>query len=163
MLRALRALFHLNEPFDACVWAMVLCAFWAMMRFGEVSVTSMDAFDKARHLTRKDAYFDFDLDQKPYARLDLPSSKTAKPGEIQSISLVPLEGLCPLDALQNLAKVVPAGPDDPLFSWRDSRGSIQLMVKSEAIGRINPIIRTWGWGTIFGHLFRIGGASCYLS
>ena len=88
---------------------------------------------------------------------------TAKPGEIQSIFLVPQEGLCPLDALQNLAKVIPAGPDDPLFLWRDSRGSIQFMVKSEAIGRINSIIRTWGWGTTFGHSFRIGGASYYLS
>ena len=163
MLRALRTSLNINEPFDACVWAMALCAFWGMMRFGEVSVTSRGAFDKAKHLTRKDAHFGFDLDNKPYAHLDLPSSKTAKPGDIQSIFLVPQEGLCPLAALQNLAEVVPAGPDDPLFSWRDSHGSIQPMVKSKAIGRVNAIIKAWGWGTTFGHSFRIGGASYYLS
>ena len=111
MLRALHASLSINEPFDACIWAMVLCAFWGMMRFSEVSVTSRSAFDMAKHLTRKDAHFGFDLDSKPYARLDLPSSKMAKPGEIQSIFLIPQEGLCPLAALQNLARVVPAGPN----------------------------------------------------
>ena len=116
-----------------------------------------------KHLTRKDAHFGFDLDGKPYARLDLPSSKTAKPGEIQSVFLIPQEGLCPLATLQNLARVVPAGPNDPLFSWRDNHGSIQPMVKSKAIGHVNAIIKAWGWGTAFGHSFRISGASYYLS
>ena len=117
----------------------------------------------AKHLTRKDAHFGFDLDGKPYARLDLPSSKTAKPGKIQSVFLIPQEGLCPLAALQNLARVVPAGPNDPLFSWCDNHGSIQPMVKSKAIGRVNTIIKAWGWGTAFGHSFQISGASYYLS
>jgi hypothetical protein len=115
MLHALRAALNLNDPFEACVWAMALCAFWGMMRFGEVSVTTHSAFDKAKHLTRRDAHFSFDLDRKPYAHLDLPASKTAKPGEVQSVFLIPQDGLCPLEALQNLARVVPAGPEDPLF------------------------------------------------
>ena len=37
------------------------------------------------------------------------------------------------------------------------------MVKLKAINCINSIIRAWGWGTTFGHLFQIGGASYYLS
>jgi hypothetical protein len=163
MLHALRAALNLNDPFEACVWAMALCAFWGMMRFGEVSVTTRNAFDKAKHLTRRDAHFGFDLDRKPYARLDLPSSKTAKPGEVQSVFLVPQDGLCPLEALQNLARVVPAGPEDPLFSWRDKHGNIRPMVKSKAITHINTIIGARGWGTAFGHSFRISGASFYLS
>ncbi|KAJ7834446.1 hypothetical protein B0H14DRAFT_2363800, partial [Mycena olivaceomarginata] len=40
MMRALRIVLNLNDPFDACVWAMASCAFRGMMRFGEVSVTS---------------------------------------------------------------------------------------------------------------------------
>jgi hypothetical protein len=63
--------------------------------------------------------FDRDLNGKHYARLDLPSAKTAATGEIQSIFLVEQQGLCLLDALENLARVVPAGPNDPLFSWMD--------------------------------------------
>ena len=117
----------------------------------------------AKHLTCKDAHFGFDLDSKPYARLDLPSSKTAKPGKIQSVFLIPQKGLCPLATLQNLARVVPAGLNDPLFSWHDNHGSIQPMVKSKAIGRVNAIIKAWGWGTAFGHSFQISGASYYLS
>ncbi|KAJ7225228.1 hypothetical protein B0H12DRAFT_1002157, partial [Mycena haematopus] len=38
MMRALRAVLDLDDPFDACTWAMATCAFWGMMRFGEVSV-----------------------------------------------------------------------------------------------------------------------------
>jgi hypothetical protein len=163
MLRTLHLALNLNDPFEACIWAMALCAFWGMMRFGEVSVTSRSAFTASKHLTRKDAHFGNDLDGKPYARLDLPSSKTAKPGEIQSVFLVPQEGLCPLEALQNLARVVPAGPDDPLFSWRDQHGIVRPMVKAKAIAHINSILSARGWGTAFGHSFRIGGASFYLS
>lgn len=153
MLQALQASLNINEPFDACIWAMALCAFWGMMCFGEVAVTMRSAFNKDKHLTRKDAHFGFNQDGKPYARLDLPSAKTAKPGEIQSVFLIPQEGLCPLNALQNLARVVPAGPDDPLFSWRDKHGSVWPMVKSKAIDHINSVIKAWGWGITFGHSF----------
>jgi hypothetical protein len=163
MLRGLHASLNLNDPFEACIWAMAVCAFWGMMRFGEVSVTTRDAFDPSRHLKRRDAFFGRDLDGKHYVRLDLPSAKTAKPGEIQSVFMIPQEGLCPIEALQNLARVVPAGPDDPLFSWRDKHGSIRPMVKSKAISHINSILKSSGWGTLFGHSFRIGGASFYLS
>jgi hypothetical protein len=163
MLRALRATINLKVPFEACVWAMATCAFWGMMRFGEVSVTSRKAFDGTKHLKRCDVTLGADLDGNQYARLDLPSAKTAKAGEIQSIFLVPQEGLCPIDALRNLASVVPAGPMDPLFSWRDQLGGIRPMIKSPAIDHINAILKAWGWGTTFGHSFRIGGASFYLA
>ena len=163
MLRALRATLNLNDPFEACIWAMATCAFWGMMQFGEVSVTARNAFDKSKHLKRRDVHLGFDLDSKPYARLDLPSSKTAKPGEIQSVFIVLQDKICPIEALKNLATVVPAGPDDLLFSWQDRHGDIHSMVKSKAIDHINAILKTFGWGTTFGHSFRIGGASFYLS
>ncbi|KAJ7216472.1 hypothetical protein GGX14DRAFT_304183, partial [Mycena pura] len=50
-----------------------------------------------------------------------------------------------------------------LFSWRDTHGIIHPMVKSAALKRINSILGAWGWGTAFGHSFRIGGASFYLA
>jgi hypothetical protein len=163
MLQALRATLILDEPFEACIWAMVTCAFWGMVRFGEVSVSSRSSCIPAKHLKREDTHFDYDLNRKLYVCLNLPSAKTAKLGEIQSVCMVPQEGLCPLKALQNLAKVVLAGKSDPLFSWQDRTGSIRPMVKSTAINHINSILKAWGWGTTFGHSFRIGGASFYLS
>ncbi|KAJ7148052.1 hypothetical protein C8R43DRAFT_951117 [Mycena crocata] len=167
MLRALRATLDLNDPFDACIWAMACCAFWGMMRFGEVSVKSRSDFDGTKHLKREDCHQGFDQDGKLYARLDLPDAKTAMPGEVQQVYLVAHTGaykdLCPLNALHNLKRVVPAGRKDPLFSWRDSRGDIRPMVRQAALNRINAILGAWGFGTAFGHSFRIGGASFYLA
>ena len=163
MLHALKSTLDISQPFDACVWAMATCAFFGMMRFGEVSVKAATAFDGTKHLKRKDVVIGYDLRGKRYARLDLPSAKTALPGEVQSVFVVDQGDVCPIEALLNLARVVPAGPDDPLFSWRDSRGAIRPMVRSKALNRINAILSVWGWGTTFGHSFRIGGASFYLS
>ncbi|KAG1857241.1 hypothetical protein C8R48DRAFT_607619, partial [Suillus tomentosus] len=50
-----------------------------------------------------------------------------------------------------------------LFSWRDSKGFMRLMVKTRAIESINLILSAWGWGTTFGHSFRIGRVSFYLA
>lgn len=66
-------------------------------------------------------------------------------------------------ALRNLEIVVPALADDPLFSWRDSRGEVCPMVRVQALERINLILKASGWSTSFGHSFRIGGASFYLA
>jgi hypothetical protein len=163
MLATLKAILDLNNTFDACIWAMASCAFWGMMRFGEVSVSSRAAFNGSKNLKRADVFLGRDLDGKLYARLDLPSAKTAKPGETQSVFLVEQGDLCPIAALHNLASIVPAAASDPLFSWRDRTGEIRPMVKTGAIDRINSILGANGFGTAFGHSFRIGGASFYLA
>ena len=69
----------------------------------------------------------------------------------------------PSQSLHNLTAVVPAGPDDLLFSWHDRDGDICPMVKTKAIQHINTILKSHGWGTAFGHSFRVSGASFYLS
>ncbi|KAJ3822275.1 hypothetical protein F5880DRAFT_1484448 [Lentinula raphanica] len=163
MLWALKRSLVMNDPFDACTWAIATSAFWGMMRFGEVSYKSRSDYDSSRHLRRCDAVFGRDLDGVEYVRLDMREAKTARNGEIQNIFLTEGGGLCAIEALRNLARVVPAGPSDPLFSWRDRMGDIRPMVKSKALERINGILAEWGWGTTFGHSFRIGGASHYLA
>jgi hypothetical protein len=45
---------------------------------------------------------------------------------------------------------------------RQKRGD-QTVSKSKAVECINNILMAWGWGTGFGHSFRIGGASHYLA
>lgn len=37
------------------------------------------------------------------------------------------------------------------------------MIKDTALEKINSVIMSHGWGTMFGHSFRIGGASFYLA
>ncbi len=130
MLAALHAVFDLTNPFNTAIWVVASCALWSMMRFGEVTVTSHRVFSGTLHLKRSDALMGHDLDGKPYAKLCLPATKTARPGEIQEVFLAQQEpgSLCPILALQNLARVVPASPADPLFSWRDSHGDICPLV-----------------------------------
>ncbi|KAJ8091994.1 hypothetical protein PM082_024230 [Marasmius tenuissimus] len=134
MLRALKSTLNLSDPFDACVWAMTACAFWGMMRFGEVSVKAWADFNGKLHLKRADVMFGTDeYTGKSFVTLALPSAKTAKHGEIQKVHLTSREDLCPLEALKNLAKVVPALGSDPLFSWRDRSGGVRPMVKKAAL------------------------------
>ena len=66
------------------------------MHFSEVPVASRAAFDKTKHLKWQDAFFGVDLDGKHYGWLNLPSTKTVKPGEIQSVFVIPQGDLCPL-------------------------------------------------------------------
>lgn len=163
MLRALRAHLNMKDSFDACVWAMATSAFFGLMRFGEVSVSSRSAYSKDRCLSRGSCLLTVDTDGRPYARLRLPHAKTAKPREYQDVFLVQEAGLCPLEALKNLALVSPAGCDDPLFSWRDKSGHVRPMLKVPALTQINSILTACGYGNAFGHSFRIGGASFYLA
>ncbi|KAG1759423.1 hypothetical protein EDD22DRAFT_782530, partial [Suillus occidentalis] len=81
MLTALKATLVLSDPFDACIWAMASCTFFGMMCFGEVSIASHSTFNPLKHLTCAHAFFGHDLRNNPYARLDLPSAKTAWMGD----------------------------------------------------------------------------------
>ena len=99
MLCRLKVTLNLSEPFDACIWAMASCAFFGMMCFGEVSVASQSTFSGVKHLKCSDIFLGSDLDGKHYTHLDLPSAKTAKTGEIQSVYLTAQGDLCPLKAL----------------------------------------------------------------
>ncbi|KAF8584238.1 hypothetical protein K439DRAFT_1616850 [Ramaria rubella] len=120
MLSVLKGNLNLSSPFDTCVWAMASCAFWGMMHFGEALVTTRSAFNPSRNLKRRDAHLDYDMHNKRYVRLDLPAAKTAKPGQIQSVFLTEQSDLCPIEALISLSLVVPASPNEPLFSWRET-------------------------------------------
>jgi hypothetical protein len=163
MMHTLRAILNLSDPFDACLWAQCTCAFFGLMHFGEVSVPTRAAFRINKHLSRGSLHFGTDLTGRLYARLRLPSAKTARAGESKDVFLVEQSGLCPLEALHNLISLIPAPSDAPLFSWRDSRGTIRTTIKSTALSKINSILSAAGFGNAFGHSFHIGGASFYLA
>ncbi|KIJ41366.1 hypothetical protein M422DRAFT_172422 [Sphaerobolus stellatus SS14] len=163
MLKAIKLSITLDKPYGACIWAICLCMFWGMMHAGEAMVIAQKDFNGKLHLKRSDIFFDKDTDGKLYACLDLPSAKTARPGRTKSVFITEQGDLCPIAALRNLFTVVPARASDPLFCWRDEKGGIRPMVKQMALKCINDILNRWGWGTTFGHSFRIGGASYYLA
>jgi len=133
------------------------------MRLGEATVKSRGDFNPAKCLTRRNTLQAVDNYGHPYVRLDIPAAKTAAPGVSQSVWLVPQGELCAIEALRNLAKVVPAGELDPLFSWRDDKGGIRPMAKPRIMERINGILDANNVPRTFGHSFRIGGASFYMA
>jgi hypothetical protein len=164
MLMALRNTLDLTDSFDACIWAAATCAFFGLMRFGELSVRSQAAFSPQLHLAREHALFDHDKAGSARVKLLLPRAKTSEPGKPQEIVIVDQSGpLSPIEALRNHAAVNPASARDPLFSWYDRKGQIRPLTRKPAIDRINSILAAWGWGTSFGHSFRIGGASFLLA
>ncbi|KAF5366868.1 hypothetical protein D9757_011918 [Collybiopsis confluens] len=163
MMRALRLSLNLEDGFDACLWAACTCAFWGLMRWGEVSVRSRSSFSPNSSITRADAHLLVDSLGKEYIRLDLPKAKTAEPGRSQSVFLPTGGDLCPAAALINLERVVPASGRDPLFSWKDNSGSIRPLVRKSSLSRVNSVLASMGWGNAFGHSFRIGGASYLLA
>ncbi|KAF5382385.1 hypothetical protein D9757_009774 [Collybiopsis confluens] len=163
MMRALLLSLNLEDGFDACLWAACTCAFWGLMRWGEVSVRSRPSFSPNSSITRADAHLLVDSLGKEYIRLDLPKAKTAEPGRSQSVFLPTGGDLCPAAALINLERVVPASGRDPLFSWKDNSGSICPLVRKSSLSRVNSVFASMGWGNAFGHSFRIGGASYLLA
>ncbi|KAF5344961.1 hypothetical protein D9757_014577 [Collybiopsis confluens] len=162
MLRALHSSLDLSNPFGACLWAACTCAFWGLMRWGEVTVSGRTAFSPTTHLARVNAHLLVDSFDKEYVRLDLPKAKTSGPGKSQSVFMPTGGDLCPAKALLNLERVVPASPLDPLFSWKDRFGAVRPLVRKAALSRVNEVLTSAGWGNAFGHSFRIGGASYLL-
>ncbi|KIJ41422.1 hypothetical protein M422DRAFT_172414 [Sphaerobolus stellatus SS14] len=162
MLTALRLKLKIGKPFNAYIWAMALSAFWGMKDLVRFLSSPLEPLMVKLHLKKTDIYFNTDLDGSPYACLDLPSAKTVKAGKVQSVFLTEQKNLCPLAALRNFFQVVPAQANNPLFSWVDNRGNVRPMVKQTAIKFTNGIPTGWGWGTSFGHSFRISGASYFL-
>ena len=162
-LRLVEKSLDINTPFDACVWAIATCAFWGLMRLGEATVKSRGAFNPSVHLTRGDVHEKRDKNDRRYVRMDLPSAKTAKPGEKQSVWLVPQKQLCPIKAVHNLSRVVPALESHPFFSWADDSGAVRPMAKPRFLERFNKILLENKADRIYGHSFSIGGASHYLA
>lgn len=163
LLRAIKAGLDMNSSFDSCVWAAVCCAFFGLMRFGEVSVKARRDYDCTRCASRGAAIIDIDLSRRRYARIRLPHAKTAKPGDSQDVFLVEEGDVCPIESLIHMAVVTPAREDDPLFSWRDGVGNIRPLTRSSALKKINEVLTAAGFEDTFGHSARIGGASFYLA
>jgi hypothetical protein len=159
MLAALRISLNLADPFEAAVWAICSCAFWGLMRFGEATVKTRKDYSPTKHASRASARFGRDQLGLPYAKITLPTAKTAAPGQTQDIFLTQQLGpLCPIEALANLARVVPAHADDPLFSWRDRDGHVYPMIRDTTLKKIRSVLLGFGYTSMYGHSFRIGGA-----
>jgi hypothetical protein len=158
MLWMLERRLDLRNLFDATVWAIATCGFWGLMRFGDCTVQEQKDFNGSLHAKRGDTVLLRDSRGRLYAHIWLPSAKMAELGQTQDISLLAQRSFCLIKALWNLAAVSPAKDTDHLFSWNDVRGTAHCPRRAAILKRINGILEGEGFGTMFGHSFRIRGA-----
>jgi hypothetical protein len=164
MLAALNNGLQLSDPFDTCVWVICACVFWGLMRFGEATMKTRTQFDGAKHAKRADVWFSLNTLRRPYVHIRLLTAKTAKPGKLQDVFITKQPGpLCTLEALRNLAVIVPAQDSNPLFLWRDKLGNVCPAIRNTVLGCVQTVLAAYGWGSMYGHLFCIGGALRFLA
>lgn len=151
-----------ERPFDMCVAAAMLTAFWCQLRLGEVlSATrhyDFDALPAVKGLRlRADAGGSLD---RVTSALWLPRTKVERQGVWVWIARHYND---PSFALQDHILVNALSPDDPLFAYRhDESDDLIALTKSAFLGRLNEIWSETGMQRITGHSFRIGGTTALL-
>jgi hypothetical protein len=129
---------------DRTFWAISVCAFFGLLRLGEITLKS----DVRRTLLRRDVVFN-----DSGAILHLPASKTDRFFLGSQVQLFKLDSpLCPYAALKAVM-AFSESPDVPLFSNR--RG--EAMSRQDYIKRLNKFFTKEE--NISGHSFRAGGAT----
>ena len=165
-LHALRQAFDISDQFDAACYAAALSAFFGLARLGELTVPSVTSFDSKIHATVNDLVFGSDQAGRNYAKINLPAAKTDDPNstEMQSLYLTCQQNtLNPLEALRNHRRINAAPDNASLFAYRTSDGNFRPLTKSAFLNRLQSVWEAAGIVGLFGHSFRIGGASFFLA
>lgn len=161
LIHHLLALFdNLNggTPRDEAVLDCVICAFWGMARLAELTYNHAKGKpDRLNAVLCEDALRP--MDNVSHIYLAVRGAKTAKPGIAQPILLNQQPNkLCPVKAvLRRLATSREA--DDSLFGYADQDGSRVNLTRGVIVNRCQQVWKEYGWSSISGHSFRVGGAS----
>lgn len=125
VLKTVHTHLHLSDPFDAGVWACLLCAFWSATRLGELTVKNLADFKPHIHTKRSDVRLEHcEWNGLRQTACFIPRTKTARTGEDNFWSQQPGTD----NALQHHLKVNP-GADSPLFAYRHKQ-TLRPLTKS---------------------------------
>jgi hypothetical protein len=144
-----------GEAKERLALTIALVAFWGMARLGELV---SDNKSKVKILWNDLLY----SKDKTYLRITIRNAKTAKPGEVQFLTLKRIPSLlCPLSAIDRLDRDNPkASLGDPIFLYCDGKDRRMCLSKTALI---NMYKRVWKKTDkshqLSGHSFRIGGAT----
>lgn len=164
-LKVLQKGLDMSSSFDAAVWAVATAAFWGCCRLGELTVEFDKHLDPRRSVTR--AYSQVAYGGRStlgsYSGSSLvfriPWTKTTKQ-DGATLTIAGDDLLSPVFAMKNhLGLTKDASKDDHLFSYKDERGVWHPMVKRVFLARCEEIWSAVDMGAVFGHAFRIGGAT----
>ena len=93
-----------------------------------------------------------------WAHISLRESKTAAPGELQTLRVNGIDNcLCPVAALRRLVSSC-TGPTAPLFGYH-LNGTRAALTKGTLTARFAEVWNDMGRPSLSGHSFRVGGAS----
>ncbi len=155
ILLEFRKILDLNDPLDATYWALFLVSYFLLIRASNVTPRSAKKFNVAKQLTRSDV-----LLGKKVAVIDIKWTKTLQSGEkVFNMPLVALQNakLCPVWALQNMCRLVPAQQHSPAFCNPDG----SAISYWQFLNKLKQLIRLTGRdpSVYSGHSFRRGGCT----
>lgn len=161
MLHHLLALFNTltgGTPKDEAVLDCAVCAFWGMARLAELTYDcSTGNPNRSNAVLCEDALRP--VGEISHVYLAVRGAKTARPGVAQPILLNPQPNkLCPVKAVLRRLETS-SHADESLFGYVAQDGSRVNLTRSAVVARCQQVWREYGWDSISGHSFRVGGAS----
>jgi len=114
---------------DSVLWALILIAFFGMLRKSQFANSSKKSFTSAEQFTRGDFLFTIQG-----MIVNIKWSKTMqKHNIIHQVPLIRKSGsvLCPVTAYSHMLNLIPAKASDPAFGLPNSKGSIVPFSKLE--------------------------------
>ncbi|KAJ7760576.1 DNA breaking-rejoining enzyme [Mycena metata] len=157
MIRFLAENLDFTNPFDCCVFAAAVVAFWGQCRLGELLSATERSFDP--EVTPVVSHVGPSCTRGGSRTLHLPNTKTrGKKGD--DVFLSRQRGAAdPVDALNAHIAANHLLPGDPLFSYRARSGGILALTKRKFLARCNEVWSKFGLPRLTGHCFRIGGTT----
>jgi hypothetical protein len=160
MLKAINAGLDHACGRDACIRMVANVAFFSQLRLGEVLHPSRHyaSFDRSRQPTLSDvSVAENGID---YC-LALPSTKS-EPIRGETVTIPSHSGsIDPTHAIRAHRALNKIHGATALVSFMEN-GHRVLLTRDDFMRRINEILSSYGWDTVSGHSFRIGGTSFYL-
>jgi hypothetical protein len=151
-----------SNCFEAAVFAIACVAFWGICRLGELTIPSINTFDPQFHASRSSPLDRRTLENGTrYLVWHIPFDKVKREhGADINLTARPSTIICPVFAMENHLRVNSVGipPGAHFFSFRTNSGW-KPMPKSWFLDRCNAVWKARGLESLFGHSFRIGGAT----
>lgn len=143
---------------DKAILDCALCAFWGLARLAEVTYDRTDGQpDWINSVLAEDVFQP--LKGLSHVIVKVRGAKTARPGEAQDLLLNAQPNcLCPVKAILRCISSV-RSPKDSLFGYPGGMDGRRNLSRSIVVNRCQGIWRMYGWTSLSGHSFRVGGAS----
>lgn len=162
-MHKLRVGLNLRNSFDSAVWAVATVAFWSCCRLGELTVPSINKFDASRHVSQNcHVTFKTLPGGQKSAFFHILWSKSTHEQGADIVITANNDVSDPYKALYHHMSVnIGTGSltSVPLFSYKVANRNTHPLTKDLFMKRCEQIWEAAGLPVLYGHGFRIGGAT----